>query len=151
MRLVRLRGEALRHLPWTAGQEVEFRVDPRAFRHYTPSRYDPERGEMEILFYLHGYGPGSDWVSHLVPEQPIALMGPGHGLNLATESAWHLVIGDETTIGLFLAYQEALPSTQPLLGAVEVAAGEEGIVRRLELPLEAVSRAEGRPGEQLIT
>lgn len=58
------------------GQEVEFRVSERAFRHYTPARFDPERGALDIVFFLHGEGPGTTWVRKLRQGQQANVWAP---------------------------------------------------------------------------
>ncbi|MEM6265765.1 MAG: oxidoreductase, partial [Bacteroidota bacterium] len=47
------------------GQVIEFRINETDFRHYTPSVFDIEKGICEVLFYLHGKGPGSSWAANL--------------------------------------------------------------------------------------
>ncbi|ABF88962.1 iron utilization domain protein [Myxococcus xanthus DK 1622] len=59
LRRVCVEGESLKGVRGEPGHEVEFRVGPTAFRHDTPSLGDPARGALEVVFFLHGHGPGS--------------------------------------------------------------------------------------------
>jgi NADPH-dependent ferric siderophore reductase len=119
LRRVRFAGDALRDRRWTPGQEVEFRVGPREFRHYTPAAFDTGAGELEILFHLHGNGPGSAWAAGLRPGDEVGVMGPGGRFTVRAAPA-AVLCGDETSLGLFRALAGALPAGARLTGAVEV-------------------------------
>ncbi|NVB42003.1 siderophore-interacting protein [Pseudenhygromyxa sp. WMMC2535] len=98
---VRFQGPALIGAPVAPNTVVEFHVDPRSFRHYTPAAVDPERGSLDVLFHLHGRGPGSAWAEGLAVGDTASLLGPGSGkLRVDPESAAHLLLGDETCLGL---------------------------------------------------
>ncbi|MCP3100644.1 siderophore-interacting protein [Myxococcus sp. K15C18031901] len=144
LRRVCLEGDALRGVAFTPGQEVEFRVTPTAFRHYTPSQVDAVQGTLELVFYLHGQGPGSAWASALKPGDAANVLGPGGGFGLEPDARAHLFLGDETCLGLFVAMANALPETARLSGALEVEAGAEDWPRLVGLGLSAVTR---EPGE----
>ncbi|AGC48504.1 hypothetical protein MYSTI_07232 [Myxococcus stipitatus DSM 14675] len=148
LRRVRFEGASLRGVSYEAGQEVEFRVSPTEFRHYTPSLWDVESGVLEVVFYLHGQGPGSAWAEALEPGDAVDILGPGGRLSVDADAPAHLFLGDETCLGLFQAMIRALPSPLRLLGAVEVAPGAEDWLARTGVPLTAVARRASR-GEAL--
>lgn len=139
-RRVRFAGEALKGRRWEPGHEVEFRVDERALRHYTPACYDSAAGVIEVIFYLHGKGPGSAWASGLRVGQSALVMGPGNGGMSLLSGDWHLFLGDETTVGALHAMTTALAATVPVLGAVEVTGGEEHTVTPLVPRLRVLTR-----------
>ncbi|MEL7162659.1 MAG: oxidoreductase, partial [Bacteroidota bacterium] len=58
LKRVRFEGD-LTGTSFVPGQVIEFRVTDNDFRHYTPTYYDRGAGVCEVLFYLHGKGPGS--------------------------------------------------------------------------------------------
>lgn len=85
--------------PFIPGNVIEFRVSDTEFRHYTPSFFDEKEGICKVLFYVHGNGPGSRWVTSLNVGQELKLMGFGGKISIKNCS-YHVVIGDETSIGL---------------------------------------------------
>ncbi|MDR7129564.1 NADPH-dependent ferric siderophore reductase [Algoriphagus sp. 4150] len=83
------------------GNVIEFRVSDTEFRHYTPSYFDPKAGVCEVLFYLHGKGPGSKWVADLKVGETLNLLGPGGKIGYNASSQNHIAFGDETSLGSF--------------------------------------------------
>lgn len=138
---VRFAGAELCALPFRPGQEIEVRVDATAFRHYTPVSYDARFGAFEVVFYLHGHGPGSRWAHELRVGREARLLGPGGRFGLADDSRTHVFLGDETCLGLFAALAGATSLTHRILGAVEVEPGCERWPALAGAPLEAVARA----------
>lgn len=129
LRRVRFAGDALRARPWVPGHEIEFRVGEGHLRHYTPAAYDTNAGELEVLFHLHGNGPGSRWAAQLAPGQAAWVLGPGGNFTLSAQSAWHLFLGDASALGALHALTTALPIEATVLGAVELAPGNETAAR----------------------
>jgi len=131
----------------TAGQEVEFLVSERDFRHYTAACFNPADGSFDIVFALHGAGPGSAWAAGLQPGDPVPVMGPGGGVRWQ-RPARPVLLGDATAIGLFMALAADLPPGGDLAGAVEVPAADVVATREL-LPRLRVLAAEAAPGAAL--
>ena len=67
----------LQQLKFVPGNVVEFRINEREFRHYTLSGLDRDRGQCEVLFYLHDRGQGSRWAAPLQPGDTVKIIGPG--------------------------------------------------------------------------
>lgn len=143
LRRIRFGGPSLRRCGWRPGHEVEFRVGAREFRHYTPMRWDDARGEVDILFHLHGRGPGSAWAAALREGDGAHLMGPGGRLRLADDVTHHVFLGDETTIGLFAALARAAPSAASIDGAIEGDLPPADFAG-MGLPLELLARRDQR-------
>jgi NADPH-dependent ferric siderophore reductase len=141
LRRVRFEGAALRGVAFRPGQEVEFRVSERAFRHYTPAALDPRVGCMEVVFFLHGRGPGSAWAADLREGQGIKVLGPGGSFGLR-DATQHVLLGDETALGLFACL--ARSARGRCLGAVEVDRGGHAWPGMLGLDLPAVERSDVR-------
>ncbi|WP_375425081.1 siderophore-interacting protein [uncultured Friedmanniella sp.] len=137
----------LRNRPWSPGQEVEFRVDARAFRHYTPAVVDPATGRLEIVFSLDADGPGTRWVQGLAAGDDVAMMGPGGGLRRRPRPQ-QLLLGDATTLGLFAALLRDRAASR-YDGAVEVAAGDEDAAAALVPGLTVLTR-QAEPGVALL-
>jgi NADPH-dependent ferric siderophore reductase len=100
-----------------------------SLRSYTARRQDPDRGEVDVDFVLHGDGPAAAWASAAAPG---AVLGIAGGAPLGARSAgWLLLVGDET----------ALPAMARILAGA--AADTRGVVlaevtdAREEQPLDA--------------
>lgn len=147
LRLIRFQGESLRGAAFRPGQEIEIRVSNSAFRHYTPSAFDPATGSVEVIFYLHGKGPGSIWAESLRDSQPVNVLGPGGSFGLVDEAKRHVFLGDETTLGLFACLAKAAPGR--CVGAIEVEWSCETWLSLSDCPLDAAPRARGDRGAAL--
>jgi NADPH-dependent ferric siderophore reductase len=99
LKRVRFEGDFLR-MPFFPGHAIGFRVGRHDFRHYTPVFADGENGICEVLFYLHGHGPGSRWAASLNAGQHAWLSGTSQ-TRLLTDNHYHFFFGDETSLGLF--------------------------------------------------
>ncbi len=83
------------------GQKIEFRVNDTDYRHYTPACFDKAKGTCDVLFYLHGKGPGSQWAAGLTTGNRLKMIGPGGKMQYRPGAAVHITFGDETSLGLF--------------------------------------------------
>lgn len=128
---------------WTPGQEIEFRVAEREFRHYTAAAITG--GTVEVLFALTAPGPGTAWARALRPgDDTGGLLGPGGGVR--RDPARHeLFLGDASTIGLFAAL---LRDATDAVGAVEVPAADLAAAAGLLPGLDVVA-AGSEPGDAL--
>jgi NADPH-dependent ferric siderophore reductase len=102
LRKVRLLGD-FKGLVAEPGYAVGFRVNERAFRNYTPFLFDEEQGFCDILFHLHGNGPGSKFVSEMKEGDPMRILVPRGRTIYRKHLSHHVVIGDETALGLALS------------------------------------------------
>jgi NADPH-dependent ferric siderophore reductase len=151
LRRVGFEGDALRNVKYRPGQEIELRVSDTAFRHYTPAFFDAERGRMEVFFFLHGHGPGSTWGSQLVAGAKVNVLGPGGGIGFDPNAQTHVLLGDETCLGLFSALARALPGAATVAGAIEVDEGSESWPALAGLPLDPAVRNGGARGQALAS
>jgi ferric-chelate reductase (NADPH) len=99
-RLLTLGGDSLQRAAWVPGQKVQFLLGSWVQRTYTPLAWDSDGGTMQLLAYVHGAFPGSDWVRALRVGQPCAVFGPRGSLDLNALVRPGLVFGDETSFGL---------------------------------------------------
>lgn len=120
VRLVRLTDPALSGLRWTPGAKLKLQTSDSTLRSYTVSRLDRRAGWIETIGICHGNGPGSAWFQNAHPGQRAFFLGPKDSLTVAPAAPWHLMLGDETTIGLFLRFQGTLPEDAPVFGAIEI-------------------------------
>jgi alkanesulfonate monooxygenase SsuD/methylene tetrahydromethanopterin reductase-like flavin-dependent oxidoreductase (luciferase family) len=128
---------------WPPGQEIEFRVTDREFRHYTAFAVDTGAGTYDVVFTGTATGPGTHWAWNLRPGDGVGVMGPGGGVRRGRRE---LLLGDATTLGLFAAL---LTDAQTITGAVEVPAADRDAASAI-VPGLAVVPAGDRPGAALL-
>ena len=85
-------------------------VPKPAARDYTPRRYDPVAGELDIEFVLHGDGPASTWAAQAAPGQYLGVGGPRGSFVIPEGFDWHLLVGDETALPAIARRLEELPA-----------------------------------------
>lgn len=141
LRRVRFQCDALRGSRVLPGDEVEFRVSDRAFRHYTVARFDVLTGTFDVVFFLHGGGPGSSWAAALRTGQSLSVLGPGGGLE-PTEAPRRVFLGDETALGLFACLFES--DERGWAGAIEAGPEAGQLPTLVELGLLGISRSDRR-------
>lgn len=90
-------------LAFEPGYAVAFRVSDTAYRNYTPFLLDARQGICEILFHLHGNGPGSDFMRGMRVGEVMRMLSPRGRTVYRANVSHHVVVGDETTLGLALA------------------------------------------------
>ncbi|MGH8258320.1 MAG: siderophore-interacting protein [Steroidobacteraceae bacterium] len=94
-------------------------------RTYTPRRFDPQTGELDVEFVIHGEGPASAWASQADAGQSLTIAGPGRSYAVDPSADWYLLIGDDTAIPALCTILEALPATVKALALIEVADAAE--------------------------
>ncbi len=127
-------------------------VDAGVRRQYTVCSVHPCRGMFEILAVAHPGGPGGRWVRSLALGAVVTLFGPKPDLDVRTAGAQTLVLlGDETTVGLYEAVHRARRGAVRIIGAVEHAAAVD--LGSCEVPVLAgvglFPRDDKRPGALL--
>jgi len=65
---------------------------------YTPRRWDPDAGELDLEFVRHGDGPAARWAEQVEIGDPVWIAGPKSSALLPTEVDWILAVGDETAL-----------------------------------------------------
>lgn len=89
-------------------------------RDYTPRRYDPVSGELDIDFVLHGDGPAASWAEQVEPGQSLYIAGPRGSMIVPDMFDSYLLIGDETALPAIARRLEALPAGRRALVVVEI-------------------------------
>jgi len=90
-------------------------------RDYTPRRYDPASGELDIDFVLHGEGPAASWAEQVEPGQFLHIAGPRGSMIVPDIFDSYLLIGDETALPAIARRLEGLAAHRSALVVVEVA------------------------------
>lgn len=120
------------------GYAVAFRVSALDFRNYTPVMVDDDA--FEIVFHLHGKGPGSLFAGGLQTGDSLKMLMP-RGKKMYRSAAAHYVFGDETSLGLTLAIvQEAKARQQAFTGLLELEDGNREAPEQLQLPLAVIPK-----------
>ena len=107
-RLLTLAGEALQGVAWQAGDKVQLPLGGFVSRTYTPLGWDRERGETQLLAYLHGdrphATPGTAWAGMAARGDACQVFGPRPSLKLARRTRNAVFFGDETSFAAAAAF-----------------------------------------------
>lgn len=99
------------------------RPDSRA---YTPRRWDPENGELDIDVALHDHGPGAVWAATVRPGDTAVISGRAGGAYFPDLTVdWYLIGGDETALPAIATVVDALLPAMLALVFIEVHDEEE--------------------------
>lgn len=99
-------------------------------RTFTPRRFDPAGGVLELDMVVHGEGAASSWASAASEGDEAAVSGPGRGYAVDAEAPAFLLAGDETAIPAISQLLDVLPASARVEVHIEVGAPDA----RLELP-----------------
>ena len=109
-----------------------------AMRDYTPRRYDPQTGELDIDFVLHGDGPAATWAAQAEAGQTLNIAGPRGSMIVPDMFDSYLLIGDETALPAIGRRLEALPANRKALVVVEIDNAAERQTLHSEAQLEVI-------------
>lgn len=116
-------------------------------RTYTVSRYNPEAGELDVDFVLHGdQGPASHWALNAQPGAAIGVAGPGGPALFRPWADWFLLVGDPSSLALINAVLRQLPCRAQGIVLIEVPHVDE--IQALPLPPHMKARWLVRDPEQ---
>jgi NADPH-dependent ferric siderophore reductase len=129
---------------WTPGDKIQVRVagDGLTMRTYTPVRWENTTGDTTILVYLHGAGPGSAWAQNLAAGDAAQIVGPRRSIDLTRFTSAPIFVGDETSVGLRVAWTAAHPNLEPVRDNFELDANGPTALRALGLEPVHVTREE---------
>jgi NADPH-dependent ferric siderophore reductase len=107
-------------------------------RDYTPRRYDPQSGELDIDFVLHGDGPAATWAEQVEPGQSLYIAGPRSSMIVPDMFDSYLLIGDETALPAIARRLEQLPAGRRALVVVQIQDDAERQVLQSEAQVEVI-------------
>ncbi|WP_299952556.1 siderophore-interacting protein [uncultured Modestobacter sp.] len=121
-----------------------------ALRSYTSRRQDPDAGELDIDFVLHGDGPAASWAAAAAPGAVLAVASAAP-LG-AAPAGWLLLAGDETAIPAISRILSAAGPQTRGLALLEVAgpAEEQDLAGPPGVELRWLHRADADPGSSLL-
>jgi NADPH-dependent ferric siderophore reductase len=129
---------------WTSDDKIQVRVPGGGLtmRTYTPIRSDNTRGDTTILVYLHGAGPGSAWARAVAAGDAVQIVGPRRSIDLTRFTSAPIFVGDETSVGLRVAWTAAHPNLEPVRDVVELGVNSPAALRALGVAPVHVTRKE---------
>ena len=89
-----------------------------AMRDYTPRRFNPEEGWLEIDFALHDAGPATHWARQVRVGHLAEIGGPRGSTIIGGPITGWLLIGDETALPAIARRIEQLPQGTPVISLV---------------------------------
>ncbi|ONH24459.1 NADPH-dependent ferric siderophore reductase [Pseudofrankia asymbiotica] len=116
-------------LPTPGPEGLVWQTDaPRpVVRTYTPRRFDPATGTLEVQFALHGPGPAASWAEAAKAGDQVAVAGPGGRFRLDPGAERWWIAGDESAVPAVATLLEALPPTARAEVHLEVADAADAI------------------------
>jgi NADPH-dependent ferric siderophore reductase len=85
-----------------------------ALRTFTPLRFDPGAGRLDLEIVRHPGGAVSTWAEGIQLGAPAAISGPGRGYEIDLEASRYLLFGDETALAAIGQLLGALPPEVPV-------------------------------------
>ncbi|ALL06081.1 hypothetical protein AQ505_11620 [Pedobacter sp. PACM 27299] len=134
------------------GDAVAFRVSDFEFRNYTLSVFNEEEGYFEVIFHLHGGGPGSDFATQLRVGEELKMIVPRGRKMLNTVQQHHFFFGDETSLGLMVLFAKAIVNNQQnYMGILELKPDNMAVINQLKLAVHGVLKSPENPAENAIS
>jgi NADPH-dependent ferric siderophore reductase len=103
---------------WNSAQHIKCKVGNLTYRDYTPSGWDAETHTCTIIVHVAHEGPGSRWAKGLTKGAAITYLGVESSHHKPASGKKMVFLGDETTIGHFLALQQLADKDAGISGAI---------------------------------
>lgn len=116
-----------------AGYAVTFRVNALDHRDYTPVVFTKDA--CEIIFHIHGNGPGSAFADGLQVGDTTKMVIP-RGRKLYREGVENFFFGDESSIGTLKAIMQEVPCN----GILELDEVNWGVPEKLGMQVDVVRK-----------
>lgn len=134
------------------GDAVALRVSDFDFRNYTPSVFNAEEGYCEIIFHLHGGGPGSHFAKQMAVGEELKMFVPRGRKMLDKLNKYHFFFGDETSLGLMVLFARAVVNkNQNYLGILELKPENMMVITQLKLAVHGVIKSPESHGKNAIS
>jgi NADPH-dependent ferric siderophore reductase len=120
-------------------------------RDFTPRRFDPQRGELDLEFALHDAGPASTWAARARTGDYLGIGGPRGSMIIPTAFDWHLLIGDDSALPAIARRLEELPRGVRAMVVAEVAGSDAEIDFESQADVDVIWCHRGAAGAGLAT
>lgn len=108
-------------LPLQRAHSIDWQDAPqRQMRDYTPRRFDPVAGELDLDFVRHGTGPAAQWAERATEGDLLHIVGPKSSLVFPDNVDWMVLAGDETALPAIGRFLDERPADWPVHVVVEV-------------------------------
>jgi ferric-chelate reductase (NADPH) len=134
-RMITLESDSLHHSTWAAGGKVQINTGEWVMRTYTPLSIDSAKGQMTLLAFVSGAGPGSRWAKSARGGDTTNFKGPDGKIKLPTEGERLVIFGDETSFGLAAGIKRTLGADTVIDFIFEVSSEEISKAALVELRL----------------
>jgi NADPH-dependent ferric siderophore reductase len=142
----------LSRVDFYAGSAINFRAGDTEIRHYTPSAFDSAAGTFEVLFHVHGNGPGSNLAGRLRPGDRLKVSVPGGRRLYDKDKAFHFFFGDETSLSFYDAVRrEVIKNNQWPMGIFELNEINRHVPEDLGYDVKTVLRTPENPAREAVT
>ncbi|TFF16638.1 siderophore-interacting protein [Cellulosimicrobium funkei] len=114
-------GDVASALPVQRAHGIDWPPAPnRQGRDYTPRRWDPVAGELDLDLVLHGDGPAAAWAGAARPGDALWFVGPKASTVWPDDVDWALLAGDETALPAIGRFLDERPVDVPVQVVVTV-------------------------------
>jgi NADPH-dependent ferric siderophore reductase len=98
-----------------------------ATRTFTPRRFDPATGRLELEFVLHGHGLAARWAAAASPGDQVAVSQPRRTYEVLPDSRWLLLAGDESAVPAIATLLEAVDPGLSVQVLIELEAADHQV------------------------
>jgi NADPH-dependent ferric siderophore reductase len=121
-------------------------------RDYTPRRYDPVAGELDVDFSVHDAGPATLWAMQAAVGQTLNIGGPRGSFVVTDDFDWYLFVGDETALPAIGRRLEELRPQAKVIVIAEVsdASEEQTFTSRASVQTIWLHRGKAAPGSTTL-
>ena len=98
-----------------------------ALRTFTPLRFDPDAGRLDLEIVRHPGGAVSGWAESAHPGAAAAVSGPAKGYEIPADASHFLLFGDETALPAISQLLSVLPADATIDANVEITTDEARI------------------------
>lgn len=144
---IRFRAD-LEDVKFKTGQAIIIRVNDTNSRNYTPSSWNSNEGTFEVIFHIHGNGPGSSYIENLKLNDTLNIGLPRGFDCYKKEYSHHFFFGDETTLGIFESLKHRIEENgQQYAGVLEMnnSTLASETITELSLPVVPISDPKAGP------
>jgi NADPH-dependent ferric siderophore reductase len=119
-------------------------------RVYTPRRWDPATGELDVDVVLHGggMGPGVRWAQHAKAGDAIVVSGPAGAYRLDPDASEYVIAGDHAGLPAVATILESLPAAVRARVFVEVEDASEELELESRAQIQVTWLHSGHNGDE---